>query len=95
MFTLAEENEGLFTFWGRKTEMRDYRDWDGNRRGRKFKGYMVVITDERGEIIATDLTNDWFLDIIEPLREFPLGKHFDKTGTRVYPPRAKVIMTLW
>ena len=56
---------------------------------------MIVITDERGEIIAENVSNDWMLDIIDILREFPVGRHFDKTGARVYPPRALPIMRLW
>ncbi len=94
-FTLSAENGGTHEFWGKTADMRDYKDWEGNRRGRRFKGHMIVVTDERGEIIAHDLTNDWFLDIIEPLRNFPVGRHFDKTGARVYPPRALPIKSLW
>jgi len=94
-FSLSKENGKSFIFTGKRAEMRNYRDWDGNRRGRKFKGYMAVVTDERGVIIAKSMSSDWFFDILEPLRAFPLAKHFDKTGQRVYPPRAKVIMTLW
>ena len=94
-FTLSEQNDGFYEFWGRKTEMRNYKDWEGNRRGERFKGHLVVVTDERGEIIAQNITNDWFLDIIESLREIPIGRHFDRTGARIHPPRAKVIMGLW
>jgi len=94
-FVFSEESGGIQEFWGEKAYMRDYMDFVGNRRGLKFKGHMIVITDERGEIIAQNITNDWFLDIIEPLREFPVGRHFDKTGTRVYPPRARPITVLW
>ncbi|RKX37562.1 MAG: hypothetical protein DRP64_16980, partial [Verrucomicrobia bacterium] len=94
-FVLSRENGGIHEFWGQKSRMRDYMDFVGNRRGRKFKGHMIVITDERGEIIAQNITNDWFLDIIEPLRELPLGRHFDKTGTRVFPPRALPVTVLW
>jgi len=94
-FGFSGENGEIHEFWGKKAHMRDYMDFVGNRRGRKFKGHMIVITDERGEIIAQDISNDWMLDIIESLREFPVGRHFDKTGKRVYPPRARPIMVLW
>ncbi len=94
-FSLTKENGRSFVFWGKPAEMRDYQDWDGNRRGRRFKGYMAVVTDERGVVVAKSMTNDWFFDIIESLRTLPVTRHFDKTGKRVYPPRAKVIMTLW
>ncbi|MEN8254825.1 MAG: SHD1 domain-containing protein, partial [Verrucomicrobiota bacterium] len=94
-FTLSEENDQTHVFWGKGAYMRDYADYAGIRRGQKFKGHMIVITDERGEIIAKDITNDWFLDVIEPLRRFPVGRHFDETGMRVYPPRAKVATMFW
>jgi len=44
---------------------------------------MIIIIDERDEIIASNISNDWFLDVIAPLREFPIGKHFDETGSRI------------
>jgi hypothetical protein len=94
-FYLSEENGRSHVLWGEEAKLRDYYDWEKNRRGLKFKGHMIVIIDERGEIIAQNITNDWMLDIINPLRAFPVGRHFDKTGTRVYPPRARPIMSLW
>ncbi len=94
-FTPSEENDGYYELWGKVANAKDYLDAEGNRRGEKFKGHMVVVTDERGEIIAQSISNNWMLDIIDFLREFPLGRHFDKTGARVYPPRAPVIRMYW
>ena len=31
----------------------------GQRRGERFKGHMVVVTDERGKIVAQNISNDW------------------------------------
>jgi len=98
-YTPSEENGGIYELWGKKAYMKDYLDADapgsGNRRGEKLKGHMIVVTDERGEIIAQDISNDWMLDIIDFLRTFPIGRHFNKEGERVYPPRAKIIRHWW
>ena len=56
-------------------------------RGQKYGGYLVVVTDSRGKIIDHGTSSKWLLGILENLRELPLGKHFDKTGVRVEPPR--------
>lgn len=59
--------------------------------GERFKGRMAVVTDERGKIVAQNISNAWMLDIIGFLRGFPVGRHFSKAGERVYPPRPKVL----
>jgi len=51
-----------------------------------------VVTDERGRIIDHGTSNKWLLGILDKLRKLPLKCHFDKTGTRVYAPRAKTIL---
>ncbi|MEN7973885.1 MAG: SHD1 domain-containing protein [Verrucomicrobiota bacterium] len=99
-FVPSEEPEERYELWGKKTYLRDYIDVPiaaaaSNRRGERFKGHMVVVTDERGVIIAQSISNDWMLEIIDFLRTFPVGRHFSKAGERVYPPRAKVIRVLW
>ncbi len=60
-----------------------------DRRGVKYGGYLVVVTDKRGKIIDHGTSNKWLLDILDELRKFPIGRHFDKSGTRVFPPRPK------
>lgn len=84
---LSAENKYTCTLWTKMARLNNYDMNEYQRRGEKFKGQMVIVTDERGEIIASNISNSWFLDIINELREFPIGKHFDKTGTRVWPPQ--------
>lgn len=83
----SAENDYTCTLWTKMARLNNYDQDNYQRRGEKVKGQMVVITDERGVIIASNVSNSWFLDIINELREFPIGKHFDKTGTRVWPPQ--------
>jgi hypothetical protein len=94
-FTLTPENGRHFEIWGKKAYLRQYYDPGQFLRGEKFKGFMIVVTDERGEIIATNITNDWFLDIIDSLRQLPVGRYFNKAGERVFPPRPKFSDRFW
>jgi len=94
-FTPSKENGERFELWGNGFYLRDYQDGAGYRRGERLKGHMVVITDERGIVVAKDVSNDWMFDIIDFLREFPVGRHFSKAGERVYPPRAEINSIYW
>ena len=89
--TLSAENEYSCTLWTKKARLNDENDWfSQQRRGEKPKGQMVIITDERGVIIDSNISNKWMLDILEELREFPVGKHFNKAGERVWPPQPDI-----
>ncbi len=62
------------------------------RRGTKYGGYLVVIKDENGKIVDYGTSHKWLPGILGELRHLPVGKHFDKTGARVFPPRPKKIV---
>ena len=88
--TLSAENEYSCTLWTKSAYLTDENDsFAQHRRGEKPKGQMVLITDERGIIIASNISNKWTLDILDQLREFPTGKHFNKAGERTWPPQPK------
>jgi len=91
-FSPAQEN-GRFSFSGRTVSLVQTVAYfgRGETRGQKYGGYLVVVTDERGKIIDYGTSNKWLLDILDELRQLPVGRHFDKTGSRVFPPRAKTI----
>jgi len=91
-FSPAREN-GRFSFGGRTVTLVQTVAYfgRGETRGRKYGGYLVVVTDERGKIIDHATSNEWLMDILAELRQLPVGRHFDKTGSRVFPPRAKTI----
>ena len=60
----------------------------GQKRGETYTGYMIVVTDERGEIIASKTTREEWLQTLENLREVPVGRTFNpKTGMRCRPTR--------
>ena len=94
-FTLTPENKKIFELRGEDKILRRYDNYGGIVRGEKYKGYMILVYDERGEIIAKNITHDWLLDLVEILREFPVGRHFNKKGERVHPPRPKFSDRFW
>jgi len=94
-FTLTPENGRSFELHRDKKILRRYENYGGVLRGEKYKGYMILVYDERGEIIAQNLSHDWLLDLVEKLRVFPVGRHFNKQGERVHPPRPKFSDRFW
>lgn len=89
-FTPTKQNKRSHAFSGDPVLCYAYDDLYSDRRGSKYGGYLITITDSRGKIIATGSSHKWLVDILEPLKRLPVGKHFDKSGTRVFPPRPKL-----
>ncbi|RKX43944.1 MAG: hypothetical protein DRP64_07490 [Verrucomicrobia bacterium] len=56
---------------------------------------MILVYDERGEIIARNMSHDWLLDIVEELSVFSGGRHFNKQGERVFPPSPGFTDRFW
>ena len=92
-FLLTKENRRTVRVGGETVELIDY--FAGNarigkrHRGRKYASYLVVVTDERGKIIAYETPKKWLFENLENLREIPVGRYFDDTCTRVGPTRPK------
>jgi len=89
-FTPTRANGRSHTFSGDSVGVRDTTVFT-ERRGQKYGGYLVVVSDERGIIVDSGSSHDWLRDILSNLRQLPEGRHFDKTGARVEPPRPKEI----
>ena len=89
-FIPSQQKDLSYQFTGRKVRLYDYEYKADGRRGQKYGGYLVVVTDARGKVIVHKSPQNWLYDIKEPLQELSLNAHFDKTGTRVFPPRPKV-----
>ncbi len=77
------------TFSGRKVRLYDYEFREDGRRGQRYGGYLVVVTDSRGKIIEHKSSYNWLFEKREELAKLGLMNHFDKTCTRVHPPRPK------
>jgi hypothetical protein len=87
-FTLNNENDRSFSFSGRTVEMLDYVSYE-QRRGDRYEGFLITITDERGEIIAHRSSPTWLYENLENLQQLPLNSFMDKTCTRVWPTPLK------
>ena len=94
-FAFNEGNTDPFELWGSLTYTRKYVDGASETRGERYCGRMIVVTDQRGEIIAKEVSNPWMLENLDFLRTFPVGRHFSDEGKRVHPPRAKPDTIRW
>lgn len=89
-FRLTDENKRIVDIPGAESLMlTTYVAPGGMWTGEKYAGYLIVVTDSRGEIIGHAATREWWYDKLENLREVPLGKTFDEEGNRCWPTRPK------
>ncbi len=90
-FVLNAENKGIATVQGAQDLMiTSYVGAEDIWRGEEYGGYLVVVTDRRGKVIAQKATRDWWFDVVDNLRILPVSKTFDKEGKRTWPTRPKV-----
>ena len=54
-------------------------------RGQKLAESLILVRDERGEIIAYNTTKNWLYRNLEKLMTIPVGGWLDKTCTRRHP----------
>ena len=88
-FIPTRENQRSCLFKSpRVVEMKKY-DLHDQTHGRKYKGYLILVSDERGRIIQYATSNTWLYEKREPLMNIPVGRFFDKTGLRVHPTGPK------
>ncbi len=83
-FTLTEESDYSFKFSGAPVEMLDYTI-NNERRGQRYGGYLVVVTDSRGEIIAYQTPSEKLYRNLDNLRNIRVGWYFDKECNRCLP----------
>ena len=94
-FSLTPENDQRFKLTGREDIMLRYEHYGGEVRGEKYKGYMILVYNDRDELIAQNLSHDWLLDLRDKLLTFPVGRHFNKDADRVVPPSPKFTDRFW
>ena len=59
------------------------------RRGKKYAGYLITVSDKRGKVIQYRASKPWLWENIENLKDMPVGRYMDKTCTRVHPTSPK------
>ncbi len=92
-FLLTRENEWGYKFMSkREVVLQNYLYGDGpsnghQKRGRKYYGYLILLKDVQGKVIAVETSHDWLYEHLEKLNERSLGNYMDKTCTRIFPTR--------
>ena len=90
-FTPSKENGFMFEFESERPIRRicaSMQILEGSRmRGEVYDGYLVTVTDERGEIIAHRTSNEFLFRNLERLKKIPLTRHFNRDCIRVAPGR--------
>ena len=88
-FTLTKENQRSHEFKSEQEALLTNFEVHSQPRGEKYFGYLIVVRDSRGEIIAVKASNDWLAEHLENLEKLAVGNYFDKTCIRVYPARPR------
>jgi hypothetical protein len=84
-FVPTKDNQRMMEFRGdQPVEMKVFPIHE-SMRGHKFKGNLVLVWDERGEIVAHSASSDWLYEKREKLMKLGVGMFFDDNGDRVYP----------
>ena len=80
-------------FWSpRQVELFVWEGWWGAWRGEEYCGFLVTVTDERGEIIAVKSSNNWLYKNLDNLKALTVGHFMDKDCTRAFPARLPVTL---
>ncbi len=78
------ESDGAFRISGNNTTLYTYSLY-AEKRGERYAGYLVVVTDERGEIIQHAESSKWLFDNLSDLRKLPVGRYMDRECKRTFP----------
>jgi len=90
-FNPAQVEQRFYKFWSpRKMELLQWMGWWGAMRGEGYYGFLVTVTDERGEIIAVKSSNNWLYENLKNLKELSVGNFMDKKCIRTFPARLPV-----
>ncbi len=85
-FTLSEENGFSFSCKGKDVEMLDY-EMNRKRRGTRYGGYVVVVRDVNGKIIAHKESSKNLYENLDNLSRLKVGWYFDDDCRRCLPDR--------
>jgi hypothetical protein len=81
-FSLDKPSGYSFEMAGSPVSVIKYED--RGKVGRAFAGYLVVVTDSRGKVIAHNDSSNRLFNNYERLKERKVGDFMDNTCTRVY-----------
>lgn len=87
-FRLDNGSSSVFELPSREVEMMQYVQ-NGQLMGEEYAGYMIIVTDARGEVIAHVTKRDHWFTHADNLRNIPVGKYFDDEGQRCFTTPVK------
>ena len=96
-FRLSKENDKRFEYMSdRWAPLRDLYLGVGQfaRRGEKYHGYLILVTDELGRLVAHEESPDWLFDYRENMMKLKPGNYFDNHCIRRSPVRPDPIVDL-
>ena len=86
-FFLTKENKKEFEFRSEREVVLQNFYVQKEVRGEKYYGYLIIVKDVRGDIIAVDSSHNWLFENLENLNERYAINFIDKTCVRVFPTR--------
>lgn len=94
-FVLSKANDRRYEFTDpRKYTVYSYEfevnflNWR-EKRGEKFAESLILVRDERGEIIAYNTTKNWLYSNLDKLEKLPIGAWLNDNCVRVHPTPPK------
>jgi hypothetical protein len=89
-FSLTKDNKRAFEFRSEHVVVLQNFYVASLVHGEKYFGYLILVRDVRGEIIAVDASHDWLFENLENLNERYTNNFIDETCVRVFPTRPPV-----
>jgi hypothetical protein len=99
-FHLTKENERTFEYESDNVTVIEnfylvnFRQVTYARRGHKYHGYIILIRDELGRIVAHEESVNWLFDHVDNLLKLRVGNYLDKECKRRYPVRPEPVVQL-
>ena len=89
-FRLNKENQRRFEYKNNRTVvLRNYTSRN-EPRGEDYRGFLAIVKDMRGEVIATFSSPKFLEENVDNLRKNSVGNFMDKNCVRTFPTRPKV-----
>jgi len=87
-FVPFEHPDGHYVFSGNSVVLYDWNIYQ-QRRGERYKGFLITVTDERGVLIANRGSPTWLYKNLGNLEKLELGSFLDNECNQVWPTPLK------
>ena len=90
-FVPSEHPDGRYRFSGNSVDLYDWvlEHIYQQRRGERYKGFLITVTDERGVMIANRSSPTWLYKNLNNLKKLELGSFLDEECDQVWPTPLK------